>query len=428
MSRTEGKEEATGNTPGVVFINCNALIDGVFRPDTSILISQGQITSINIDSKSNMDSLRDSGVLTSNAEIDLVDLENKYLIPGLVDLQVNGGGGVGFQNATSSDDFLKAVKAHINCGTTSLLPTITTNSIEKMLASIDLAYSSHLFSPNTVLGIHLEGPLLSPKRKGIHNEKYLLKELPSEVLDAIEDVLVKSRNDANPFKVLITLAPEIAGIPLIEKLVKLGVKVSFGHSEASFEEAEVGFGERADLVTHLFNATEPISGRSPGLVTSALMRDDVNVSLVCDGNHLHDEIIKLVLKLKSYERVILVSDAMPIVGTQLDQIEFDNLVLMRSENGLVVSHGEDGEKVQDQGKLAGSSTSLLECALYLTKSLLIPFERAIEMASLNPAHYLQLRETLGSIQKGGVADFLVVDSSLHLERVYKDGRELSVET
>ncbi len=427
MSSLKGPKETTSAAEGVFFVNCNALIDGVFKQDTSILVSQGRIRNIYLNSKNTLDSLRKSGIITANVEIEQVDIGNKYLIPGLVDLQVNGGGGIGFQNASSPDDFLKAVNAQIKCGTTSLLPTVTSNSVEKMLRSIDLAYSAHLDSPGTVLGIHLEGPLLSSNRRGIHSEKYLLKEMPGEVLEALFDILAKSRDDADTFKVLITLAPEIAGAPLVEKLVGIGVKVSLGHSAASFEEAEVGFDKGADLVTHLFNATEPISGRSPGLVSSALLRDEVNVSLVCDGNHLHNEIIRLVLKLKQKEKVILVSDAMPIVGTKLDRIEYDHLVLMKSENGLVVSHGPDGKKVQDQRKLAGSAASLWDCVLYLTNNMPIPFERAIEMATLNPASYLDHLETLGSIKKGGVADFLVVDRSLHLERVYKEGREVSVD-
>ena len=324
----------------------------------------------------------------------------RVAIPGFVDLQVNGYAGVDFL-AASTDDYRRAGEALLSAGVTAYQPTFIT-SAEKVLVEALQALPANEPGPR-LLGAHLEGPFLSPRRPGTH---------PLEHLRPPEVALLDRLLDAGPVTQL-TLAPELSGADaLIERLRQRGVAVSAGHTDATAEEANHAFDLGVRGVTHVFNAMRPLRSRDPGIAGAALTRPGIVLSLVVDGHHLAAETVRLVWACAA-GRVALVTDAMAAAGTdgnggtfQLGEVEVE------VEGGAAPRRGDR--------TLAGTVLTMLEAVRNL-HDLGVPFEQAVGAATEVPARFLG-RDDVGFLEPGAPADIVVLDDRLEIQAVLCAGR------
>jgi N-acetylglucosamine-6-phosphate deacetylase len=317
-------------------------------------------------------------------------------VPGFVDLQVNGFGGVDFLDA-DADGYRRAGEALLETGVTAYLPTLITSPEQQILAAMREVPISE--ARPRILGMHLEGPFLSPNRLGTH-EASSRRDPDLALLDRLLD--------SGPVR-LMTLAPELPGATeLIDRLLERGVAVSLGHTDATAEQANAAFDRGARSVTHLFNAMRPFLHRDPGIVGAALARDDVVVWLIVDGIHLAPETVRLAWR-AARGRLGLVTDAITGAGLAEGSYSLGNLDI-RVHEGTV--RGPDGV-------LAGSVLTMDEAVRNL-HALGVPFEDAIAAATSTPARVLGEPE-LGRIAVGLPADLVVLNDGLEIERVLVGG-------
>lgn len=317
-------------------------------------------------------------------------------VPGFVDLQVNGFAGIDFLG-TDADGYAAAGEALLESGVTSYLPTFITSEEHDLVTALQTVPTRQR-GPR-ILGVHLEGPFLSPLRLGTHG--LLARRDPDPTL--VERLLA-----AGPVK-LMTLAPELPGaLELIDLLLERGVAVSLGHSDATAAEAHAAFDRGVRTVTHVFNAMRPLGHRDPGIVGAALARPDVVVQAIVDGVHLDPDIVRLLWRLAG-GRLALVTDA--IAGAGLGDGTY-----ALGEIEIVVA---DDVVRREDGVLAGSALTMAEAVRNLV-ALDVPFERALEAATSVPARAIG-EPWLGRIAMGGVADVVVLDDDLEVVRTVVGG-------
>jgi N-acetylglucosamine-6-phosphate deacetylase len=320
-------------------------------------------------------------------------------IPGLVDIQVNGYGGVDFLAATT-DDYRTAGEALLLAGVTAYQPTFIT-SAEATTVEAVRAMPTGGAGPR-VLGAHLEGPFLSPQRPGMH---------PVEHLQAPDLALLDRLLEAGRVTEM-TLAPELPGADaLIQRLRDRGVVVSAGHTDATAAEASRGFDHGITGLTHVFNAMRPLRSRDPGVAGAALTRSDIVVKMIVDGHHLASEVVKMVWACAG-GRVALITDAMGAAGTTSDT----------GASGGTFRFGEVQVEVEagaapmrEDGTLAGSVLTMIDAVRNL-HALGVPFEAAVGAATTVPARFLG-REDVGVLEPGGLADIVVLDDRLEIQTV-----------
>jgi N-acetylglucosamine-6-phosphate deacetylase len=318
--------------------------------------------------------------------------------PGFLDLQVNGFGGVDFLDSDAAG-YRRAGEALLETGVTAYLPTFITTPTEQLLAAIDEVPLDGI-APR-ILGIHLEGPFLAPGRLGTHPP--LARRDPDPAL--LEQLLGSSRIR------LMTLAPELEGADaLIDLLLRRGVTVSCGHTDATAEEAGAAFDRGVRTVTHLFNAMRPLRHRDPGIAGAALARDDVVVQIILDGVHLAPETARLIWRAAA-GRVALVTDAVSGAGVQDGSYSLGGFEVKIRDG---VARGPDGQ-------LAGSVLTMIEAVRNLHE-LGVPLSDALAAASTVPAGVLGIPD-VGGLAPGSVADVVVVDDNLQIERVLVGGQE-----
>jgi N-acetylglucosamine-6-phosphate deacetylase len=317
-------------------------------------------------------------------------------VPGFVDLQVNGFGGVDFLDA-DADGYRRAGDALLQTGVTAYLPTlITTPETELCAAMREVPADGR--RPR-ILGMHLEGPFLSPNRLGTH-EATARRDPDLVLLDRLLG--------AGPVR-LMTLAPELDGaLTLIDRLLERGVTVSLGHTDATAAQANAAFDRGARSVTHLFNAMRPFLHRDPGIVGAALARDDVVVSVIVDGIHLAPETAHVVWRAAG-DRLALVTDAITAAGVADGSYSFGNLDV----------HVHEGTVRGPDGVLAGSVLTMIEAVRNL-HALGVPLEAAVASATSIPARVLGDSE-VGRLSVGLPADVVVLDDRLEIERVLVGG-------
>ncbi len=317
-------------------------------------------------------------------------------VPGFVDLQVNGFGGVDFLDA-DADGYRRAGEALLETGVTAYLPTLITSPEQQILAAMREVPISD--ARPRILGMHLEGPFLSPNRLGTH-EASSRRDPDLALLDRLLD--------SGPVRMM-TLAPELPGASaLIDRLLERGVAVSLGHTDATAEQANEAFDRGARSVTHLFNAMRPFQHRDPGIVGAALARDDVVVWLIVDGIHLAPETVGVTWR-AARGRLALVTDAITGAGVADGSYSLGNLDV-RVHEGTV--RGPDGV-------LAGSVLTMDE-AIRNLHALGVPLEEAFAAATSTPARVLGEPE-LGRIDVGLPADVVIVNDALEIERVLVGG-------
>ncbi|NJR62267.1 MAG: N-acetylglucosamine-6-phosphate deacetylase [Cyanobacteria bacterium CRU_2_1] len=330
-----------------------------------------------------------------NSDWHTIDLAGNHVAPGFIDLQLNGCGGVMFNDAIDFATLNIMHQTNLKSGTTSFLPTLITTSDEHMIRALGVVSEYRKHSSCNVLGLHLEGPYLNPKRKGIHNESFIRK--PDRTM--LERIAKAGRETVR----LITMAPEMVAPEDIQLLAEQGIVVSAGHSEASFEEAIAGFEAGTRMVTHLFNAMSPWLGRNPGIVGAVFSRAEVYAGIIADGYHVHFDSIRLAKKLKQ-DKLVLITDATPPVGTQMDSFWI---------GGHEVFY-KNGKCVSADGILGGSALTLIEAIANCVHYLDIPLSEALRMASTYPAQLIGVDHELGFIAPGYVANLAIFNADFQI--------------
>lgn len=369
------------------------LFDGeTFQEGKAVLVENGKVSLIVEE-----DQLRSD---VANAE----DLGGKLLVPGFVDVQVNGGGGVMFNDEQSTDALETIANGHRKFGTTTLLPTFITDSFENMQAAASAVQDAIKVGLPGIRGVHFEGPYFSMERRGVH---------AAEFVRAVDDGALDLFTQDGLGATIVTLAPEQVPADFINALSNAGVRVCAGHTSATYEQAVGGFAAGVSGVTHLYNAMPPMMNREPGLIGAAYDHCDIYCGLIVDGHHLHHSTARTVISCKSTQKIMLVTDAMATVGS--DKKSFN---LYGTEIFV-----ENGRLATSEGQLAGSDLNMMD-ALRLTRDELgVEFGEALRMASLYPATYLGLENQIGKIAVGFDADFALIDESADkVERTWIMGK------
>ena len=324
------------------------------------------------------------------------------LVPGFIDVQVNGGGGVLFNAAPDVDGLRAIAAAHRRFGTTRLLPTLISDDPAVMraaLIAVEQALAEHV--PG-VLGIHLEGPFLAPARKGVHDAHWFHDP------DSAELALLSAPHCG--VRVL-TLAPERVPPAVIRRLVDAGVIVCAGHTAADYATTRAALDAGVRGFTHLFNAMTPLGSREPGVVGAALDDAQSWCGLIVDGRHVHPASLRVAIRAKPRGKMLLVTDAMPPVGAR------DPQFLLNGEPITV----RDGVCQTTQGVLAGSALDMASAVRNAVHLLGLPVDEAVRMASTYPADFLGLSSSHGRIAPGFHADLVALDDDLKVQHTWIAG-------
>jgi N-acetylglucosamine-6-phosphate deacetylase len=337
-----------------------------------------------------------------NQELAIFDLAGHNVAPGFIDLQLNGCGGVMFNDAIASRTLDIMHQTNLRSGTTSFLPTLITTSDEDIRSSLNVVKEYQTHNSYSVLGLHLEGPYLNPKRKGIHDERYIRP--PDQTI--LKQIAETGRDVVK----LVTLAPEIAEADHIKLLADQGIVVSAGHSNATFEQGLAGFDAGIQMVTHLFNAMSPWLGRSPGMVGAAFSRNEVYAGIIADGEHVHFSSIELAKRIKQ-DKLVLVTDATPPVGTQMESFWI---------GGQEVFY-RDGKCVSADGTLGGSALTLIQAIANCVHHANIPLPEALRMASTYPAQIISVDHELGAIAPSYIANLIIFTNTFQVTGIVDRG-------
>ena len=335
-----------------------------------------------------------------------IDLEGGYLLPGFIDTQVNGGGGALFNDAPTVEAIATIGAAHRAYGTTGFLPTLISDdlaTVAQAIAAVDAAIEAGV--PG-VLGIHIEGPFLSEKRKGVHDASKF-----RTLDDASIDLLASARCG----RTLVTLAPETTTPQMIARLAAAGVTVAAGHTNATYDVLTGALEAGVTGFTHLFNAMSPLTSREPGAVGAALESQEAWCGIIADGRHIHPAVLRIAFAAKRRDRFMLVTDAMPSVGMA------DKRFTIQGRPIRVV----DGVCVDENGTLAGSDLDMAGAVANAVRMAGLPLEEAARMASAYPAAFLGLGEGYGRIAVGARADLVLLDAGLKAVRTWIGGSDIA---
>ena len=372
-------------------INGELFIGNKFYKEKNLIIDGERI----IDIVSNTD------LNSFYPEIEKIDANGNYVTPGFIDLQLNGCGGVLFNDDISLETLEIMHKTNLKSGCTSFTPTLITTSSENIKKAIELMEGLENKSKYGVLGLHIEGPYISVEKKGIHNPKFIRK--------ADEDIIQQIEN-AGPENIrIITIAPENTEKSIISRLSNSGINVAVGHSNATYEEVKEKEGFGITLCTHLYNGMTSFNHREPGVV-GAVFDSDIKAGIIVDGFHCHYSAIKTAAKIMG-ERLFLVTDAVSPVGTNMEYFYFEgNKVFYK-----------DGKCFGEDGTLGGSALTMDVGVKNLVKHCDLTLEEAVRMATLYPAKAAKIDNEYGKIQPGYFADIVFLDKHLNLKKVIAKG-------
>ena len=336
-----------------------------------------------------------------------VDYSGQWIVPGFIDLQVNGGGGVQFGEETSVDAIATIALAHAKFGTTKLLPTLITETSIVTEAVLEAGAAAQAAKVPGYLGLHLEGPHLSLARKGAHDPS-LIRAMEGEDLQR----LLRFRDRVGIL--LTTLAPENATLDQVRSLADGSIVVSIGHTDTTARTAAGYFSAGAKMVTHLFNAMSPLTHREPGLVGAALDNGNVFGGLIADGYHVDAIAMGIALRAKRGPgKIFLVTDAMAPMGSDMTEMVLNGRRIIR----------ENGKLTLADGTLAGADIDMLSCVRFAATNLGLTLEEALRMASLYPAQAVGIDHHHGRIGAGYRADFVVLNPQMAHVATWIDGRQ-----
>ncbi|NOI76697.1 N-acetylglucosamine-6-phosphate deacetylase [Vibrio coralliilyticus] len=334
--------------------------------------------------------------------LETLDLNGANVSPGFIDLQLNGCGGVMFNDEITAETMQVMHKANLKSGCTSYLPTLITSSDEDMRQAIAAARDYHAQYQNQSLGLHLEGPYLNVMKKGIHSVDYIRPSDDSMINFICEnaDVITK-----------VTLAPEHNAPEHIQQLKDAGIIVAIGHTNATYAEARKGFESGITFATHLFNAMTPMVGREPGVVGAIYDTPDVYAGVIADGFHVDYANIRIAHKIKG-EKLVLVTDATAPAGADMDYFIFV---------GKKVYY-RDGKCVDENGTLGGSALTMIEAVQNTVEHVGIALDEALRMATLYPAKAIGVEEQLGRVTQGMVANLAIFDRDFKVQATVVNGQ------
>ena len=325
------------------------------------------------------------------------ELPGYMLAPAFIDLQIYGGNGLLFSAELSTEALEATYEYCLQGGCTQFMITLATNSIEKFIRGLEVAREYRTGGGKGLLGVHLEGPYINPAKRGAHLEKFIKTPTPEEI-----GLLLQKGKET--FRMM-TLAPERCDRACIDLLLRNGIIVSAGHSNATYEEAIDGFFQGIPAATHLFNAMSPLQGRQPGMLGAIYDNNDVRCSIVCDGVHVDFASVRISKKIMQ-DRLFFITDAV----TEVQYGEY--------------SHLFKGDRYTlPDGTLSGSSLTMLRCVTNAVEKAGIPLPEALRMASLYPATVLGEQDKRGCIKPGAIADLVLLDDQLNILQVIVDGEE-----
>lgn len=371
-------------------VNCRVFDGETLTAGLAVLLKGGKISAL----------LPEADI--PNPVKDRRDLDGHILAPGLIDLQVNGGGGVMFNDAPTPETLRAMGAAHRRFGTTGFMPTLISTDTDTMKRAIEAVGQAIEESVPGVLGIHLEGPFLNPDKCGIHHAERFRQ------LDETAFELLTSLTEG---RTLVTIAPECVHPEMIGRLARRGVIVSGGHSAATYQQTCEAIAAGMRGFTHLFNAMSPMRSRAPGMVGAALEDRNSWCGMIADGQHIHPATFAVAVAAKRKGYSLLVTDAMATVGSQSRGFNFDGMDI----NVI------DGSCRLPSGALAGSNLDMLTAVRNAIRFTGLDREEALRMASSYPAHALGLENELGYIRAGYRASFIEIDEDLNLYRSWIDG-------
>ena len=336
--------------------------------------------------------------------IAIENLQGAIVAPGFIDIQVNGCGGVQFNetlDALSVETLEKMQATNLIYGCTSYLPTLITSTDGFMIKAVNVMREYLAKHPNQALGLHLEGPYINPEKKGIHDEN-IIRQPSQKMIDFLCE-------NADVIKIL-TLAPEKVDSRFIKQLVNAGIHVSVGHSNGHYDDCRRGFNAGISLGTHLFNAMPYISGREPGVVGAIYDAPDVYVGIIADGQHVSWANIRNSHKIKQ-DHLILITDAMLLAGSDLSSGVFAGKTI----------YYKDGRCVDENGTLGGSALTMIEAVKNAVEYVGIALDEALRMATLYPARAIGVDKTLGSISEGKIANLVIFNRDFTVAKTIVNG-------
>lgn len=377
----------------LTLVNGRVLTPQGFRDDVTVVVEDGHIARVCDEGDAPSDGAR-------------FDLDGGNLLPGFIDVQVNGGGGVLFNDDPSAAAIEAIGAAHRRFGTTAFLPTLISDNLDIMARAIAAVREAIERRVPGVIGIHLEGPFLNADRKGVHDAAKF-RALDEAAFDLLTSLAVG--------RTLVTLAPEKTTPSMIRRLADAGVVVSAGHTNATYAETRAALDAGLSGFTHLFNAMSPLTSRAPGVVGAALEDQSSWCGLIVDGRHVDPAVLRIALRCKPVEKFMLVTDAMPSVGAAEKSFQLQGRTITV----------QDGVCVAPDGTLAGSDLDMGR-AIRNARSLLgLKLEQAAAMASYNPACFLG-HDTLGAIRAGARANMVLMNEDEHVLHTWIDGERSDV--
>jgi N-acetylglucosamine-6-phosphate deacetylase len=335
-------------------------------------------------------------------EAERIDLDGQILLPGFIDVQVNGGGGVLFNDDPSLESIRAIGAAHRKFGTTGFLPTLISDDLDTIgqaIAAVQSSLDAHL--PGAI-GIHIEGPFLNWARRGVHDPKHLRR---------LDNGVISMLCSLRGGRTVLTLAPEMTTTDMIAQLAAGGILVSAGHSDANYAQTAAAIAHGVRGFTHLFNAMAPLAPRDPGIVGAALFDANTWCGIIVDGHHVDPVMLKLALRCKRHDKFMLVTDAMPPVGSPSNSFVLQGRTIRVS----------DGVCRDENGTLAGTGLDMATAVRNTVQLLGLEIAEAARMASEYPAAFLGLDRELGRIAPGLRANLVLVDDALQVRRTWIEG-------
>ena len=381
---------AAATTAPLALINARVLTEHGFETGRALLIAEGRVAAL----------IDPSDARARAAK--LHDLDGLTLVPGFIDTQVNGGGGVLFNDAPNVETIRRIASAHRRFGTTGLLPTLISDDFEVMRAAIAAVDEAITQQVPGILGIHLEGPYLAETRKGVHDATKFRVPCAEEIR------LVTSLRHG---KTLLTIAPECIPTRTLAEFISRRAIVAAGHTAATYAQICTALDAGLSGFTHLYNAMTPLAGREPGVVGAALDDKQSWCGVIVDGHHVHPAALRVALAAKSRGKMFLVTDAMPPVGS--DSASFPI-------NGEIASV-RDGKLTTSDGTFAGSILDMAQAVRNTVEWLDVPLDEAVRMASTYPADFIGLSASHGRIAPGHAADLVALDERLQVRATWIGG-------
>ena len=334
-------------------------------------------------------------------DIKVIDLQGKIVAPAFIDLQLNGCGGVLFNDEISLDTLRVMNETNIKTGTTSYLPTLITTTDENIEKALKLVEENENLEEIGVLGLHIEGPYISIPKKGIHNPDYI------RVMS--DEIIHKIAKFGSKVTKIMTIAPENAKVEHLKELKDSGINLSIGHTNATYEEALEKV-EYFKMATHLFNAMSSFTSREPGVIGAIFENKSLYTGIIVDGVHSHYGSVKIAKDILK-EKLFLVTDAVAPVGTTMESFMFEgNKVLYK-----------DGKCISPDGTLGGSALTMIEGVQNLVKHVGVSLEEALLMASTYPAKAVKVDNEYGYVKEGYIADLVILDKELNISNMIVKG-------